>query len=157
MSSDSQLAELGPAECWDLLRTTSIGRLATGGSGPLEIFPINFVVDRESIVFRSAPGSKLMALTDQPLVAFESDGQNSGGYWSVVLRGPAQRLGMDEEIEASGALSLESVHPTEKNNYVRISPATITGRRFGKVPRRDEDAGGTFGPAATRRALRYLA
>ena len=48
----------------------------------------------------------------------------------MVVKGSAVRLGSDEEIEASGVLSLHSLVPTEKWNYVRITASSITGRQF---------------------------
>ena len=52
---------LEPPECWTLLRHTEVGRLAvTMGTSP-DIFPVNFAVDRGSVVFRTAEGTKLAA------------------------------------------------------------------------------------------------
>ena len=48
-------------ECLHLLATQSVGRLAVATpEGPL-VVPVNFVLDGESIVFRSDRGSKLFA------------------------------------------------------------------------------------------------
>jgi uncharacterized protein len=45
---------LTPTQCWDLLQSEEVGRLAvTLGYHP-DIFPVNFVVDDRSIVFRTA-------------------------------------------------------------------------------------------------------
>ena len=85
---------------------------------------------RGAIYFRSAPGSKLMELAENPTVAFESDGRQWGKRWSVVVHGTAERLWDDTEIEACGILHLPTSSPTAKWNYVRITPTTITGRRF---------------------------
>ena len=47
---------LDARDCWDLLRQAEVGRLAVTLHDETEIFPINFVVDRDTVVFRSAQG-----------------------------------------------------------------------------------------------------
>ena len=82
--------ETAPHEAWTILRTATVGRLAVvGGDGP-EIFPVNFVVDHGSVVFRTAAGSKL-AMARGHRVAFEADGytETTREAWSVVLKGMA--------------------------------------------------------------------
>ena len=39
-----------------------------------EIFPTNYAVDRETVIFRTAEGRKLLAMVTNPSVAFEVDG-----------------------------------------------------------------------------------
>jgi len=121
---------LADAECWNLLGAKPLGRLALVGDGGIDIFPVNYVVRDQVIYFRSAPGSKLAELTAHPDVAFEVDGTHRSKHWSVVAKGRAERMAIDTEIEASGVLELETANPTEKWNYVRIVPTTVTGRRF---------------------------
>jgi nitroimidazol reductase NimA-like FMN-containing flavoprotein (pyridoxamine 5'-phosphate oxidase superfamily) len=120
---------LEPDACWGLLKTESLGRLAIAAER-VEIYPVNFLVHDHSIFFASAPGSKLMELTENPGVAFEVDGQLADDLWSVVIHGRAKRLARDSDIESSGILQHKGWHPTEKYNYVRITPDEITGRRF---------------------------
>jgi len=67
------IAELAVHECLSLLRTTTVGRLAIAGDEHPEVFPINYVVDRATVVFRTAPGTKLAALTAHRDVTFETD------------------------------------------------------------------------------------
>ena len=128
-ASGDAITYLRSQECWALLETQSLGRLAIGGER-VEIFPVNFLVHDGSVYFASAPGSKLMELTQSPSVAFEADGTTSGQLWSVVIHGHAVRLARDIDIEMSGILQLKGWHPTAKHNYVRITPDEITGRRF---------------------------
>jgi len=129
-SAESALEVLGEEESWHLLASADLGRLAVSIDGGVDIFPINYVVADRVIFFRTAPGSKLMDLTRHPIVALETDGTHNRRRWSVVVKGSAVRLGSDEEIEASGVLSLHSLVPTEKWNYVRITASSITGRQF---------------------------
>ena len=129
-SAESALEVLGEEESWHLLASADLGRLAVSIDGGVDIFPINYVVADRVIFFRTAPGSKLMDLTRHPIVALETDGTHNRRRWSVVVKGSAVRLGSDEEIEASGVLTLHSLVPTEKWNYVRITASSITGRHF---------------------------
>lgn len=138
MADDSVpvVEELSVAECWKLLEKDGVGRLATAtvdrdtGTIAPNIFPINFHVFEERILFRTAPGSKLIDLTAQPTVAFQTDGRRGKHHWSVVARGIARRMMFDSDILESGVLNLHSVVPTEKWNYVRIEVESITGIRF---------------------------
>ena len=129
-SAESALEVLGEEESWHLLASADLARLAVSIDDGVDIFPINYVVADRVIFFRTAPGSKLMDLTAHPIVALETDGTHNRRRWSVVVKGSAVRLGSDEEIEASGVLSLHSLVPTEKWNYVRLTVSSITGRQF---------------------------
>jgi nitroimidazol reductase NimA-like FMN-containing flavoprotein (pyridoxamine 5'-phosphate oxidase superfamily) len=123
--------ELQTAECWRLLETTTFGRLAVDGlDGRPDLFPVNFLVRNGNVFIRSAAGAKLASIITHPAVAFEIDGETEAFRWSVVMRGAAQRLTNDSEIEASGIRGLVTSHPSTKYNYVRITPDTVTGRRF---------------------------
>lgn len=128
--------DLSTTECWRLLAKDGVGRLATAAVDPvagdleLDIFPINFHAHDGAILFRTGPGSKLIDLTAQPAVAFQTDGRRGRRYWSVVVHGHAQRLALDSDIEQSGILETRAIHPTEKWNYVRIEVESITGIRF---------------------------
>ena len=77
--------------CLDLLRTCEVGRLAVSITDLPDIFPINYVVDRGNLVFRTAEGAKLAAALVGRGVAFEVDGYDAdaGEAWSVVVKGYA--------------------------------------------------------------------
>jgi nitroimidazol reductase NimA-like FMN-containing flavoprotein (pyridoxamine 5'-phosphate oxidase superfamily) len=126
------MQELSVEDCWELLRFTELGRLAVSiGEWP-DIFPINYVVDDRSIVFRTAEGTKLAAAVLGRAVAFEIDGYdpNAGEAWSVVAKGPAIELGSMAELFAAEELPLFPWHASPKPRYVRIRPEQVTGRRF---------------------------
>ncbi len=117
-------------DCWRLLAKANLGRIAVQTTDGLDIFPINSVVTGEAVFFRSAPGSKLVDIAANPVVAFEVDGRHGGHRWSVVVKGAAHRLDRDDMIESSGVLRLPTATSTEKFNYVRIIPTSISGRRI---------------------------
>lgn len=123
--------ELRTGECWRLLQSADYGRLAViGPDGAPDIFPMNFVAKNECIYVRSGPGSKLVDIVRNREVAYETDGRNGDFTWSVVVRGKAARMDADDEIEASGLLDLRTATPTGKDNFIRITPSTVTGRQF---------------------------
>ena len=57
--------------CLELLRSNEVGRLAVAIANHPDIFPINYVVDHASVVFRTAEGTKLAAAVLGESVAFE--------------------------------------------------------------------------------------
>jgi uncharacterized protein len=119
-------------ECWKLLSKSEVGRFAVRTSAGVDVFPVNYLTHERALYFRSAPGSKLVDLTREPSVAFEVDGEHGRHIWSVVAHGTAHRLGTDSEIHESGIASLHTSYPSNKFNYVRIIPMTISGRSFAK-------------------------
>jgi uncharacterized protein len=123
---------LDDEECWRLLAATKLGRFAVKIADGVDVFPINYLTHDRELFFRSAPGSKLVDLTREPRVAFEIDGEHARHVWSVVVHGTAHRLASDHEIEESGIQLLETAHPSEKYNYVRIRPESVSGRSFAK-------------------------
>ncbi len=126
-------AQLDEHECWALLRTAEVGRLALVVDGRPEIFPVNFVVDHGTILFRTATGSKLAAVTpsSEP-VAFEVDAYDpvEGEAWSVIAKGRASEVTGIREVFDLAELPLFPWHISPKPHFVRIEPETVTGRRF---------------------------
>lgn len=138
--------QLGADTCWGLLATAHVGRLALirPDGGP-DVFAMDYLLGDGALFLRSAPGSKLFDIAQDPRTAFEVDEERDGYRWSVVLRGVANRMNRDDEIEASGILDLRSTNPTGKHNYIRFTPSQITGRRFRPQP----DAGSPHERATT--------
>lgn len=127
---DSPVTELSEAESWQLLKQHEVGRLATTAGGVLDIFPITYVCDGETIVFRTGPGTKLVELTINDHVAFEVDHYDKREGYSVIVHGSAHQLESMAEIDQAHQLPLTSLFPTDRPRYVRITPERISGRRF---------------------------
>ncbi|MDQ2698809.1 MAG: pyridoxamine 5'-phosphate oxidase family protein [Actinomycetota bacterium] len=128
---------LSDGECWERLRGQELGRLVTHVGDVLDIFPVNYVVDGESVLFRTAPGSKLFELTVNDEVLFEVDDHTDTDAWSVILRGRARPLGGSADVERADGLGLRPWIPTLKYVYVRIEPTVISGRAFERSPEPD--------------------
>jgi nitroimidazol reductase NimA-like FMN-containing flavoprotein (pyridoxamine 5'-phosphate oxidase superfamily) len=123
---------LSDAACWERLRRTSVGRLAIEVDGQPDIFPINYVVDGLTLVFRTKAGTKLAGSTLLKAVAFEIDGYDArrGSAWSIVVKGRARSVdGLSEKRQAA-SLPLIPWVDFEKPEFVRIVPLVTTGRRF---------------------------
>lgn len=117
-------------ECWDLLSGMTLGRLVTSVDGQPEIFPVNYVVQRRTILFRTAEGTKLISAAINNHVVFEVDDHNVAEGWSVVVKGIARSLRTDEQIEDAERAQVLPWTASEKSHYVRVLPEMVTGRRF---------------------------
>lgn len=114
-------------DCWDMLATQSVGRLAVTMDGRIEIFPVNYVVDDGGIVFRSNGGRK-MAWATSGEVAFEVDSVDDVTHygWSVVVHGTARDVSRFDTDELRVAAQPWT---GPKAFLVRIDPRSVTGRR----------------------------
>ena len=140
MSEQTQpISILSESECWNLLKSATLGRLVTTVDGQLEIFPVNFVVQHRTVLFRTAEGTKLVSAAINNNVLFEADDHNVVEGWSVIVKGIAHTLRTDEEIDEAERAQLLPWIATVKQHYVRIRPLSVTGRRFvfGSEPDRD--------------------
>ena len=118
--------------CLELLRDETVGRLAVSIRDHPDIFPINYVVDRGGIVFRTAEGTKLAASVLGRGVAFEADGMDvdAGTAWSVVVKGRAVEIERLDDLLDALDLPLFPWHASPKHRFVRIEPVEISGRSF---------------------------
>ena len=142
---------LDEAECWQLLESAAVGRLAVDIAGKPDIFPVNFVVDAGTILFRTAAGTKLAAAALLHHVAFEIDGYEPQSHtaWSVVIKGWAQQVEAMDEVFAAEDAPLFPWVASKKPNFVRITPRELTGRRFHVVDDVAADASIGWGQPGT--------
>jgi nitroimidazol reductase NimA-like FMN-containing flavoprotein (pyridoxamine 5'-phosphate oxidase superfamily) len=134
----NKLLELPRAECLNLLGRSHFGRLAVSrGEGAPIIRPLNYVFDprSQSVVFRTAQGSKLHGLLRAREAAFEIDGIDAGGRtgWSVVILGVAEEVTNTSELRRLEKLGLEVWAPGPRTHWVRIRARTVSGRRIASV------------------------
>lgn len=123
---------LSPEQCWQLLTSAEVGRLAVAVAGDVDIFPLNFAVDDGAILFRTAEGTKLVEIVMAGRVAFEVDGYEPehGRAWSVVVKGHAENLEKFDDLYHAQELPLFPWNASPKERFVKLTPARITGRRF---------------------------
>jgi nitroimidazol reductase NimA-like FMN-containing flavoprotein (pyridoxamine 5'-phosphate oxidase superfamily) len=137
MATPPGIEELEQSTCWQLLRDNEVGRLAVSIAEHPDIFPINYVVDHGTIVFRTNEGTKLAAAVLGAGVAFEVDGydRDAGEAWSVVVKGRAKEISQLLGRFEAADLPLFPWHAGEKHCFVRIEPEQVTGRRFTVIDR----------------------
>jgi nitroimidazol reductase NimA-like FMN-containing flavoprotein (pyridoxamine 5'-phosphate oxidase superfamily) len=128
--TDDGVTILPEHECWNLMSGVALGRLVTSVDGIPEIFPVNFVVQHKSILFRTAEGTKLVSTAINNRVLFEVDEHNVAEGWSVIVKGRARSLRTDEQIQEAERAQLLPWLSSEKTHYVRVLPDAVTGRRF---------------------------
>ena len=85
----TSLQEIPVDECYRLLRTQQVGRLAVNAEHHPLVFPVNYGMDGDTIVLRTAPGTKLSAAAHAN-VTFEVDSidQVARRGWSWSARWP---------------------------------------------------------------------
>ena len=49
---------IAEADCWEPLETEQIGRVALWYGGQVDVFPVNYGLDGDAILFRSNAGRK---------------------------------------------------------------------------------------------------
>lgn len=136
MTDRSAAATLSHEESWIRLGESGVCRLAVTTDDGVTIVPVDYRVHDGAVYFRSAPGTKLAAIARHPQAAIEVEGRSGHARWTVVVSGLARRLDSDEEILASGILDLAGSIGGARDNFVRLDPTRVTGRRF---PARADD------------------
>jgi nitroimidazol reductase NimA-like FMN-containing flavoprotein (pyridoxamine 5'-phosphate oxidase superfamily) len=129
MTDDDPVTVLNPDQCWEMLRADEFGRLAFRLVDEVHIVPVNYAVDGQTLLFRTAEGDKLLGVVMGGEVAFEIDRYDEHSARSVVVRGTARLLGEDEAHRAEN-VPLRPWVRTLKYNVVEISPQVVTGREF---------------------------
>ena len=119
-------------ECWELLGSTPVGRIGVLVDSAPEIYPVNHVVDGQTVVFLTERGEKLRGLDRSPSVCFEVDGfdATTSTGWSVLVKGRAREVTAAEEERRLLGLDLTYWSVGPKPRWVRIEPTEVTGRRI---------------------------
>jgi hypothetical protein len=128
------LLTLDRTTCMELLATEQLGRLVLVIGGRPEIFPVNYAVDGDGIIFRTERGTKLSGAAIAP-VLFEVDHLDpaDGSAWSVILRGRCGLVGDYDSPMLRGQISGQPRYPWaggDKPYVLRIQPTSVTGRRI---------------------------
>lgn len=134
-AAPAEMLELSREECLQLLAAHSFGRLAVNmGEGAPVIRPVNYLFDKpsQSVVFRTAHGSKFHALLRAADAAFEIDeiDEASRTGWSVIIRGVTDELTDPNAVRRLDRLGLEPWAPGAKPHWMHIRAWTVSGRRI---------------------------
>jgi nitroimidazol reductase NimA-like FMN-containing flavoprotein (pyridoxamine 5'-phosphate oxidase superfamily) len=128
------LDELSPEECWRLVATQPVGRVAViVGHYPV-VFPVNFAVDDKTILYRTGVGTKLHSI-HRSNVTFEVDAIDPVHHtgWSVMIKGVAQELSRARDRAAVSRAEFGGATPWapgDRAHLIRIIADQITGRRI---------------------------
>ena len=105
--------------------------MVDGGSPA--VFPVNYAVDGEAVVFRTAEGTKLHS-GPRGRVVFEIDDfdRDARTGWSVVVAGRLEEVRPydAETLERVTGLPLAPWAQGDKPHWMRLVPDRITGRRL---------------------------
>jgi nitroimidazol reductase NimA-like FMN-containing flavoprotein (pyridoxamine 5'-phosphate oxidase superfamily) len=138
MFESAGLEVLEPSESLRLLGEVPIGRIVFTDQAMPAVQPVNFVVDGDAVLIRTAPGSRLDAAARNAIVAFEVDDidQDNERGWSVTVIGHAELVTDEAEVARASTLHLRCWSPDEYTHLVRIRMEIIQGRRIVTIPAR---------------------
>jgi len=128
---------LNRSECLNYLATSTIARVGLLVDGRPEVLPVNYALDGETILFRTAKDTVLHQAS-LSIVAIEVDRidevQHTG--WSVLIQGVARDLGdaIDPTSERIKRLTLITWAPGGRDRWFRVDPDKMTGRRIRAIP-----------------------
>lgn len=119
--------------CLLLLGGDTIGRLGVVAHGAPRIFPVNYALDGDTVVFRTAHGTKLDEGVRAP-ACFEVDAFDRGARtgWSVLVLGHLEEVTpyQHKVYDRVRALLIDPWAPFEKDHIVRLVPDHISGRKL---------------------------
>lgn len=140
-----RIGALTVPECGELLENHHFGRLAlidAVGVLPL-LIPVNYLLDGDTLVFRTDAGSKLRAAARGAPVTFEVDDvdQDRRIGWSVVVRGHAEEVTDPIKLAELQQTPLVAWAPGAKPHYVRVRASQVIGNasRLPTCPRTGGD------------------
>jgi uncharacterized protein len=118
------MSRLTRSECWQLLSGPAVGRLGIVVDGAPEVYPVNYVVDGETVVYRADGASRLDVVDAEPAVCFQIDAFDTDRHhgWSVLVKGTARRLPDPGAHLPPG--------PEPDTHWVRITPNEVSGRKI---------------------------
>jgi uncharacterized protein len=123
------LEVLNYEECLELLARSSFGRIGVKIAEDPVVLPVYYALIDDEVVFRTDPGTKLIAAVLETRVAFEVDDRDAG--WSVLVIGRAHEV----RAPAANVADLQERldvgwSPGERERVVRIELEKVTGRRL---------------------------
>jgi nitroimidazol reductase NimA-like FMN-containing flavoprotein (pyridoxamine 5'-phosphate oxidase superfamily) len=123
---------LDEEECYALLATTALGRVAVSVDAMPAIFPVNFVVINRQVVFSTGLGTKLTAALAGAVVGFEADWVDDRGQaaWSVQAVGRCMIVEPGSDTEAAALVAVRALAPVPRRFLVKVRPLRISGRRL---------------------------
>ncbi|MFJ5925592.1 helix-turn-helix domain-containing protein [Kitasatospora sp. NPDC092948] len=130
------LVRLTETECWDDLGERGVGRIALPGERGPAVFPVNYAVDRHTVVYRTRDHGAADAPPGTG-VSFEVDriDELRANGWSVLVTGTAERI--DDPPTLEQLAHDPAVQPWAGGTrpcWIRVRPGAVSGRRICTVP-----------------------
>ena len=131
MLTDEGLELLTEAQCAELLRAASVGRVGVTINCLPVILPVNYTYADGDVLFRTGEGTKLDAATRGAIVAFEVDAYDADAHsgWSVLVIGRSTVVD-DPAEQAQATRDVAPWAGGTRTNCVRLHPELVTGRRI---------------------------
>ena len=133
--NDVELRTLTKQECLDLLASVPIGRVALTLNALPIIFPVNYTLTDDSVIFGAMASSALSKAADGAVTAFQADSydpENRTG-WTVLAIGRALYI---RDAETLGQLELDEKLPEpwaigeSAERYFQIDLSEVSGHRI---------------------------
>jgi uncharacterized protein len=117
-------------DCWRLLATEEIARVAWAGPDGVAIVPVSYTVTDRALWFRTQPYSALGRQGKGGRVAVEVDHLDhvTNSAWSVVVVGTMRLVDPGDVPDA--VMQMHVWVPGPRSLVVRIDPVEVTGRRL---------------------------
>lgn len=131
-----QALELTESECWQLLKSASLGRVVFTHHAMPAIRPVNHLVDGQTIIIRSHLGAAIVSRAgagagDGTVVCYEADDLDATRHtgWSVIVTGLARLVREPAAIERYER-ALEPWIAGQMDHVISIEPRFISGIRL---------------------------
>lgn len=128
----NRIVDMDERDCMQLLAANHVGRVAVNDDKGPVILPVNYVLDGDSVLFRSGEGTKLSAGQRGAPASFEVDAfdERTRTGWSVVARGTLTDVYEHAEVQRAKRLPLETFAFTGATQFLRMLMYELTGRRI---------------------------
>ena len=125
----TEMRPLTARECFDLLATQDVGRVAFSEHAMPTIRPVNFVLDNGDIVIRTGTSGSISRLTSE-VVAFEVDhfDRHSHTGWSVVVLGKVHPVTDVDDLVRLADPQHRPWPAGDRSHFLRIPVDIISGR-----------------------------
>jgi len=124
---------LNEQRCFELLASTTVGRLGFVTGERVSIIPVNYTLDGRDILVRASSDGVLSAVPGSAIEpAFEVDHHDdlAGTAWSVLLSGP---VAAEQETEPFSGRAAPWAGG-ERTLLLRLQPSSISGRIVRREP-----------------------
>jgi hypothetical protein len=119
-------------ECLRLLKAHGVGRVGASVRCRPVVYPVNYRLVDDSIVFLTRQGGDLDGVTEGTIVAFEIDSADFIYHegWSVLVVGRSAHVSDPSALKRTRGFSPMTWAGDDRNVMVRIVLDEVTGRRI---------------------------